>query len=67
MTLNFYNSNGSIFILPGQTPVEPPLVPVYPSQIKLFDVYYTYEPVVGIQILGHDDIEAQVSLQVVDE
>lgn len=71
--MNFYSPTSQMFLLPGQDVgnggggTNPPIDPVYPSQIKSFDVFYVYEPVVGVQVLGYDDISAPLSIWVTDE
>ena len=45
-----------------------PVLPVVPSQLKFFDVYYTYEPVVGVHVIGanFDTCSAAVSMVALD-
>jgi len=63
--LVFNSSSPALFT--GPLTSGPVVAPTYPSQIKLFDVYYIYEPAVGIQILGQECELPPLSLQVLNE
>lgn len=63
--MNFFSPSSSPIFLAPVVPPGPVIIPVYPSQIKCFDVYYTYEPAVGIHIIGSDGQTAPVSLEAV--